>query len=670
MAKYTKKSKQKEKEEPKETESKAQALEKNFASVYLHYQESNSELDTRRTHKERGFDVYDRLYRNYIDPSKWPFQSRIPDGRAATLLNRKADRLIATKLQGKLIPRRSGSELGARIGTELLLWEWTENDMRGDQPMLQRWRRMDLSARKYGAAFGLCGWDKTHDIPTFEPLENRDVLTQPGARSIDTSEYVIVRRYIFLSELERINKMSVAGPIYDPEAIEYLRAKKASNTNYTSVNRDVIGLTSGYDDRIELINEYRRDEYFTFCLMGGKAKSNRVPLRKFDNPYDHKEIPIVRLVYDPIDDDIYGRPELENVTPLIKAEWALLSQNLEQLQNDLYTPLMVNPKNASVDTLNFKSGARWFMNKPGEDVVPYQSSAMGLQKFKENFAIISSLIMEGMGETGQDVSNVAQAFSDKTATEVKDMALLRSARDNANKLMLSQALSKMTYFWFKMSQQFIDGHKLIRITGKDALKYLVDEGMNGWTMKPEGFEAVSQVAQEMKINFDDAYALLRKQGALEQYAIPMYPLESEEMPTKLALEDGGRAGFLAVSPDDIAGDYDFIPDVEAMSMPNDQTLLAARQMMSETLQKVEPKLIEGGHRVKWKEFMEKLGDTARLPDTEQFFEAIPQGQMPQPMNQGTQAMVPEQGQLPSGPTMEPQAPPMPGISPGGVAPVM
>jgi hypothetical protein len=125
--------------------------------------------------------------------------------------------------------------------------------------------------------------------------------------------------------------------------------------------------------------------------------------------------------------------------------------------------------------------------------------------------------MEGMGETGQDVSNVAQAFSDKTATEVKDMALLRSARDNANKLMLSQALSKMTYLWFKMSQQFIDGHKLIRITGKDALKYLVDEGMNGWTMKHEGFEAVSQVAQEMKINFDANKKYFEKHKKTPEY---------------------------------------------------------------------------------------------------------------------------------------------------------
>lgn len=661
--KYSKKPKKAE----KKVDQKEKDLEIAFKNVYLHYQDADSELQTRITHKERGFDVYDKLFRNYIDPSKWPFDVRVPDGRASTLLNRKADRLIATKLQGKLIPRRSGSELGAKIGTELLLWEWTENDMRGDQPMLQRWRRMDIATRKYGAAFGLCGWDKIHDIPTFEPLNNRDVLVQPGARSIDSSEWVQVRRYVFLSELERINAMSVVGPIYDPDAISYIRKKKASNTNYTSVNRDIIGLGSSLDEKIEIINEYSPDKFYSFCLMGSSKETNKVPLRSFKNPYDHKEIPIVRLVYDPIDDDIYGRPELENIAPLIKAEWSLLSQTLEQLQNDLYTPLMVNPKRASVDTLNFGRGKRWFMETPGQDVVPYQSSTVGLTKFKEHFGLISSLIMEGIGETGQDISNISNTLADKTATEVKDMALLRSARDNANKLMLSAALSKMTYFWFKMSQQYIDGHKLIRIQGKEALQYLVEEGLNGWTLKPEGFEMISQTATENKINFDDAYSILREQGALEEYAVPLYPLENPDMPTKLELEKDGKAGFLAVSSKDIAGDYDFIPDVEAMSISNDQSLLSARNMMFEAMQKVEPKINEQGYRIKWKEFIEKLGDTARIPDSEVYFEQAPQ----QPPQQEIQQPTNTNG-LSLTPTAGPQQnlTPTPGITEATVQPSM
>lgn len=637
MAK-TSKDKKTEKEQKEQAEKTSRARDE-MSRLYLRYQDAKQELETRIMHKDRGFDVYDRVFRNYIEPSKWPFQVRVPDGRAATVLKRKTDRLIASKLQGKLIPRRAGSELGSRIGTELLLWQWTENDVRGDEPMLLKWRLMDLNCRKYGASFGFVGWDKLRDIPTFETLNNRDVLVQPGARSVENSDYVDVRRYVFLSELEKINKMSVTGPIYDPDAIKYIREKKMSNNNYVSVNRWVVGLQTGHDEKIELVTQYEDDKFITFCPMRGMNEA--VALRAFKNPYAHKQKPLVRLVYDVIDDDIYGVPELENVLPLIKANWALLSQSLEATQNELYTPLMVNPQKVQVDTLNIRSGARWFMQEPGKDVVPYQVGTTALTKFKEHYALNTSLIMEGVGETGQDVSNISQTFADKTATEVKDMALLRSARDNANKLLLSQTIAKMIYFWFRMDQQFITGEKLVRITGKDALKYLVDEGLSGWTLTDEGFEAVSKVSQEQQIAFDDAYEILRENGALDQYAVPMFPIGAGDgqLP-KLQLDKDGRAGFLSVGAKDLSGDYDFIPDVEAMSMPNDQTMLASRKMLFDSMLQVNEPLAQQGYQVKWKEVIEKLADTARVQDVEQFFEAAPATQqMPQqptaqPMDQG------------------------------------
>lgn len=642
MAYKSKKTKDEDKteDESKEKMKKADAL---MSEVHLHNQEAKQELETRITHKERGFDTYDKVYRNYIDKSKWPYKVFVPDGRPATLLKRKTDRLIASKLQGKLIPRRAGSELGARVGSELLLWQWTENDVRGDEPMLLKWRRMDLACRKYGASFGFASWNKELDIPTFEPLENRDVLLQPGARTIEQSEYVQLRRYVFPSELERLNKMSTTGDLYDPEAIKYLKEKKRTNTNYTSVNRWVIGLDGNATEKIEIITEYRRDKFITFCLMNNEA----IPLRAHKNPYDHGQIPIVRLVYDVIDDDIYGVPELENVMPLIKANWALMCQALESAQNELYTPLMVNPKNVSVDTLVYKPGARWFMNTPGADVMPHQSPMNGLQKFKEHYSLLTSLILEGVGETAQDVSNFSQTMQDKTATEVKDLALLRSARDNANKLLLSQAISKMVYFWFKMDQQFITGHKLVHVVGKDAMQYLMEEGLNGYTLEQEGFNLVSQYSTENQIEFDQAYEILRSQGALEQFSKPLYPItiDKQELP-KLQLDKNGKGGFLAITPDMIAGDYDFIPDVEAMSMPNDQSMLAARNMFFEASIKVSPELEKQGYRVKWKEMLEKLGDTARIQDTDQFFEQTPV-QMSVAQNQPVQGQGPAMPGQPS-----------------------
>lgn len=633
--KYRKQSQQPEKQaEKKKNESGLEVSDKAKievkarvdSEVLNHYQKADSELTTRITHKERGMDVYEKAFRNYINPAKWPFSARVPDGRAATLLKRKTDRLLANRLQGRMNPTKFGTELAARIATELILCQWNDVDLKSDTPMLMRWRKMDLNTRKFGASFGLCKWKKNNvfDGPWFEPLENRDVLTQPGVKSIEDSDWLQVRNFTTKEKLKKANDTAKSGPIYRPEAIAKLSEK--DNKNYTSVNKDVLGLDTNEGNRIEIITEYRPDRWITFAPQQGSS----LVLRDIPNPYNHRMIPVIRLVYDMIDDDIYGVPELEAVLPLIKAAWALMCQYLESAQSELYTPLHVNPNNVQLDTLEFKKGARWLMSNPGKDVVAHQTSNVGMQKFRETFAILTSLILDGMGESGQDISNIAQTFGDKTATEVKDMALLRSARDNANKLMLSSGISKMVYLWFRMDQQFLTGHKLVNITGKDSIKYLVEEGLHNWTLSDEGISLINEYAEENSVDFDAAYEELRVNGNLEGYAEPLHPVQAadgESLP-KLKLENDGRSGFLAVTKDDIDGEFDFIPDVEAMSLPNDQSEIAARTMLADKLKDVEDKIEREGYRVKWKELMEKIGETAKLRDVEQFFEKMEQGEMP------------------------------------------
>ena len=670
--------------------------EDNFSVLNTHYDDAQAELTTRITHAERGFDVYDRVYRNYINPAKWPFGARVPDGRGSALLKRKTDRLLASKLQGVLVPLKNGTEIGGRIGTELLLAQWNEVDINSDEPMLMRWRRMDQNCRKYGAGFGLVTWRTIKDIkgkvifdgPWFEPLSNRDVLLMPGARSIEDSDWVQIRRYPTISEMERINDLATVGSIYNKETLDALKKATGDNpdNNYTSVNKSVIGLTNDNqnNDRIEVVVEYNRNtnKWTTFLPKNGDEKK-RI-LRTIDNPYDHGDIPLIPLVYDKIDDDIYGVPELENALPLIKTSWALISQYLEGIQNELYTPLMVNPLKVQLDTLEFKAGARWLMERPDQDVKAYRGGNVGMQKFTEAFGLVSSMIMEAVGETAQDVSNIASQFGDKTATEVRDMAMLRTARDNANKVILSSAIAKMMYFWLRMDQQFLDENKIVSIVGKDAMKYFIEEGMHGWSLSDEGLELVSNTAQQNQVPFEDAYNTLLGQGALDQYATPNVPVTvgKEQLP-KLNLSRDGKTGNLFVSKGDIPGAYHFMVDIEAMSMPNDQAEIAGRKMVFDATVQVKDDLAGQGIRVKWQEMLEKIGESARLKDMEQYFEKMPEqptapvvdANNPGAMPPGADGQMPPQAGGPQAGPMgadatPPGAPPMPPqVNAGGPPPM-
>ncbi len=621
-----------------------------LGEVSRHYDSAKNELTTRITHKERGFDVYDRVFRNYIDPNTWPFRARVPDGRGSTLLKRKTDRLLASRLTGKLEPRKDGSELKAKINTELVLAQWQYHDLCSDEPILMKWKKLDQSARKYGAGFGFVGWEKGDgkNQPWFEHLENRDVLTQPGARSLEDSEWVQVRRYVTVAELKKINEKAKFGKIYDEKAIKEMEEEQTGDEkDYVSVNKTVTGLQNGESgNRIEVVTEYRRDKWITFLPKHGDGKKSML-LREIPNPFDHGEIPIIRLVYDAIDDDMYGVPELEAVLPLLKANWALLCQYLESAQNELYTPLMVNPQNVQMDTLKFDSGARWLMQRPGTDVMPFQSGTTSMQKFFEVYGLLTSLIMEGMGETGQDVSQAAQQVgTEKTATEVRDLAMLRTSRDNANKIMLSMAMSKMIYFWTKMNKQFLKDGEILRITGKDAVAAFLEEGLAGWSADNDGLAAIAEYADSHDYPFEVAYEEMRMTGLLDQYMTPDYPVAGPEgqMVPKLQLEENGRSGQLILEKDDYDGDFDFLVDIEAMSIQSDQTEVQARQLFMQSLLQSEQQMQAQGITVKWKELNTALAEKSGIKDADQYFERMPM----QPPMDPNQVMPQEDGNIPNG----------------------
>jgi hypothetical protein len=608
-----------------------------------HYDDANAELQTRITHKERGFDTYEKVYRNYINKTNWPFDARVPDGRGASLIDRKTDRLLANKLQGRFTSTNSGDELGARVATELVLAQWNEVDLRSNTTMLMRWKMMDSRARRFGKAYGRWSWRRmydgdgkvVYDGPWFEPWDNRDVLVQPGSRTTDDADYLILRDYLTLGQMKRINELAKTGPVYDPDILKKLSEGDMRETNYQSVNRDVVGLSST-ELRIEVCYEYNqaRGTYTQFCPKQGNGKKDAWILREFKNPFPElPTIPVIELCYYPVDDDAYGKPELESVLPLIKSNWAFMSQVAEEAQNELYAPLMVNPINAQLDTLEFKSGARWLMQKPGEDVRAFENSQTLINKFIDLYGLYSSLIMEGVGETGQDVSIAAQTFTDKTATEIKDSAMLRSTRDNANKTILSQALARMVHAWLKMSQKMLTGTKLIKVTGKDALQYLIDEELHGYTLSDEGAKTVHDYVMEHTEEleriakdtgrevFEVAYEKLRAEGQLDQYATPLFPVEmgGQTVP-QLQLEKDKKSGFLTTRGKDIAGDYNFFVDIESMSIPNDAVDVQARKMLFDSTLQVEQQLNAQGYTVKWKELLEKLGDIAKVTEVEQYFE--------------------------------------------------
>lgn len=666
------------------------------------YQEANTVLDQRITDKKFGFDTFDKLYNTYIDPAKWPYSVKLATPRGFTSIFNKTTRVIGGRFTGKIAGVEMGDELGAKIATEHFKWSVDRFNQFSDQPIEQKIAVLDTNARLYGAGFLRTYWRqvikmvKNHKTGKKEAkviydgwwvdvLNNRDVLTQPGRESIDNSEYFIVRRYVSLEELER-NQEDGAG--YIKEALAELKNAKTGtgkDANYTPTVKTIKGL-SWEDDRFEVCVHYYKNNFVTWCpKQGTKGKKDALVLREKENTYRHQTIPTVSLVYIPSQEDIYGMSELQPVSTLLKVLSALQSQVVELINKDLYPPTLVSATETRMDTFKYRPKAFWLVNDPSRVAVLDTKASQSIGAWGEIYKMLVTEFLEAMGETGTGVSQTDLLGGDKTATEVKDRAFLRTSRDNFNKMMLNAALKKLMYQLFEMLRdtQFTSKDTVIKVVGKDALEYFDKQGLSSWGINDQGYELVLDVANQLENNpamveaakeqgqslFDIAYQILANDGTLDGFAEPLSPVMTakEGLVEKLKVDEDGLNGYLHVNPDDdYLGEYNFIPDIEALGMSDPLRDYSNQAVWYKQALEAEKSgaLAQDGYRLKHKDILAKMAEKLGNKDTDQYFAKLEANEIVQA---GAGGQVPGNGGQavpPGGPVQGAPVPPVQPTGPG------
>jgi len=608
-----------------------------YHEVMLHYKTAKQDLESRIP----DFNKKDELFRSHINEKNWPYRTLVFDPRTFTALYEKTARLFANKPRGRMNPREGGDALGAQINNEIVSFQWDDNERVDGSPMLAKWALMDLNARKYGASFAVCKWHwekrmtKSNgkaeasvffDGPNFKPLDNRDCLPNPSYSTI--KNWFQHREYVTFQELENVNDAARGKPIYknlhllkDAMSKDSDRGGDRRDNNYVSKNKELKGLEDylGTDTvyrTIEIVTEYRNDRWVVFSPRHG------IILRDISNPYDHGQIPVIQLKYFPIDDDIYGLSEIEPVEKLQNALNAYICQNLDTLNMSTYMPLKVNQTGGAVQmhTLQFGPGAKWLMNNPATDVVPFEGKPSGVAEFPVIYRFMIGAIAEAYGEASAAVSGLNPTEGQKTAAEIKDTALSRSARDNFNRIFLEEALKKQMMFWLKLNQQFFfnqgEKYKIIKIAGKDALRYFQKAGLDGMGLTTEA---------------EDILANPEMAGTVEpqDFQQPLYPIEvgNGDILPKLNMEDDKSVGSLFVEPSDLSGTYDYIPDVASMTdTANEkatQTKLEALTLIQQP--GVQQMLAQEQKKVKVFELLTDYLEDIGFKNADQYFEQMEGG---------------------------------------------
>lgn len=623
-------------------------LERDLLKLVKHHHDVGFEVtdqrDTGRNAIGRiSFREADELFRSWIDENNWPYDALLFDPRIFTFIFEKTSRLIANKPKGTVTPREGSDILKARLNNELLSYQWDMASHGGS--MIAKWAQMDMNTRKYGAAFALCPWryetnqeGKTlFDGPDMQVLNNRNCAPDPTATAIEDCNWFQVRQYVTLQDLENINDADRAGkPVYinldklkDALATDSSSLKGGDNRNaFNSRDRQIAGLDEdpyGKDPvykTIEIVTEYRKDRWITFAYKHG------ILLRDIENPYKNNQIPITMLRYYSVDDDLYGLSEIEPVKGLQKAINALLCQYIDEINQNLYSPVAIGP-GVKQHTLEWGKGARWMMNNPQSDYRIVQTNSNAAQYFQPTYSALVAAMMNALGESSLGISNMQPFQNEKTAAEVKELTVQRNARDQFNQIFLAEAIKRQYKLWHSMNQAllFSDPNAqqyIFRIVGQETVQYLQESGLDAQELPDE---TVMFMFEKQKMGQDIPSSV---DPSVESQMVPKFGVNigTEKEPKvvpKMRVLENGKEAEIYFEPDDVLGQYDFFVDVESMSVNNNEQRKQAQQSaitMLTSNQNVSALLATENYQPKFKDLFVTWLEDLGIQGAERYFKEI------------------------------------------------
>ncbi len=653
----------------------ATAFSSILEEVQEHYQNWTEDRDTRMTRENGWNDVLDAYFGRL--PDNWPYLSRVVDPVLRTTIIEKKARLTNSKLRGRLVPREGADIITARINNALLDFQW-DNAQDGGS-MNHKWGIMDQDTRLFASCFGLVTWkyceyqDEEGETKVefngneFKPLDVRDVGLISG-NNVRDAKWVQVSEYVGIDELENENQMP-GDPKYPglaelKEAVSR-DAQDRRDNNYVSRIKQLKGLDDRLgDDRafpvVEVVTEYRDNRWITF------SPRHNILLRDIENPYNHKKIPVVQLKYFPLSDDPHGESEVESVLSLWRAIQATLNGFLDTMNIHMQPPLKILEGLARMETIEWGPSAQWIINQENA-VTEYSGSGEPLRYFQTTYGALKSAFNTAMGDSSQGVGGVDPFNPDKTATEVKKMSQQQNVRDQDNQNALSDALKDMMSMWLSNNKQFLfadpNMHEYVmKIIGEKDFSFFKRAGMDQVYLSTESAQMIGDTIMQMDGDVSDLQLQeLSNAGSTPAYPVVENPGETDpdkiRIKPKMKIDDTGTEAEISLTPEDLQGTFDYIPDVKSMSSGADEEMNQARRDATDLLfnnQNVLQLLAQQGKIPNASEILIESFENAGTRDAERFF--IDTGQQNQGAGQPTQgATSPQQAMAQPGLPGVPQA---------------
>lgn len=596
-----------------------------------HYAKGVEDMEMRKTRKGKGWDATIDAYMNKL-PGNWPYTSKVTDPRIRTTILEKTARLLNSKLQGRLIPREGADIVKARINNTILDFQWDAATNGGS--MLEKVALADMFARLFGAVFTLVYWDAERNTNEIKVLDPRDVFPDYTADHIRNAKWCQVREYTTLDELESRG--------FD---IAHIRRRLRDKATVEREHLSVVKQNRGLDERlgmdpanpvVELVTEWT-------AKVGKKKPMRYIFLPRFnelldesESPYKHGQIPVTMLRYYPLGDDMYGESEVEPVISLSRAINAVLCGFIDTMNLAMRPPIKLITGETRMETIEYGPGARWILNniQSGQEV---HIGETAIAAFNNTYPALVAAFNTAMGDQSLGVSNVVGRGNDpKTATEVNNLERQQNSRDQYNQLYLAQFLKEILMMWLSYNQQYLfddptKKFQIVRIVGREQIKELQRLALDELTLPDEAMAEIS----DMVVNHPGSVSPEHLSEIINDVSVPKNPVVTNpsddpseyNIVKKLTLKENGNEAELYVTPDDMEGSYDYIPDVKSMAAGAGRDLQEGRKQAFQLVlnDKVAQGLATEGQRLKMTELVTTILEDAGIRDAESLFEPVQAG---------------------------------------------
>ena len=661
-------------ETPKKTDFSKK--EKQINILMSHFRMWDEDNEIRRTRKG-GWDDITRAYWGQL-PTQWPYISRITDPRIRTSVLEKDSRLLNKKPKGKVLPRSGGANvIKSAVQNAVLSLQWDNATYGGT--MQEKLIISSQDTRLYSSKFAFVYWreainekgEKTFSGNEMKPLDIRDCGMDPKATHIRDAKWFQHRDWMFVEDMEEENKIAGKTVWKNLRKIKTsMNADAAKTSDRRDNTRDsqvksIQGLTDrvGEDKAyqvVEVITEYTNGKWESF------SPKYKEMLRDDKNPFKHGMIPISQLRYYPIQDDPLGESEVEPLLPLWRAIQATICGYLDEMILKMRPPLKIVENSVRIETIERGPDAQWLMDDP-DAVTEMRGNGEAQRWFETTYAALVSAFNTAMGDLSQNVSNVAQFSSEKTATEIKATTKQQNARDQRNQNELNDFIRDIVLMWIANNRQFYFSdkkkkHDIIKLVGVDQYEEFMKMGLADEELPEESMQMIKGILDNSDNEIGESELANMTQAAM----IPTHPFVENPNETdvsklkvhsKLDVNDKTGEADLYVEPMDFDGDYDFIVDVKSMEMGAEQEFIESRQQALAMIK--DPAILQllqmEGYKPKVRDLLVSVLNEGGLNDSQKYFERAEVNPVEGQAGQAGGVQPPQQvGGLPGTPPAGPQ----------------